>query len=118
MDRQGDDWEKAMSPPLPPPTQYPYLPWRIMSSTIMGVTGLLSRGFLYGLNSVEVTGLDKFLTLLESRRDPRKRQRGLITGITPPLPPPSPPPPHTNPPPSLQPRQRVSHPPSPLPPPN
>lgn len=84
MDRQGDDWEKTMSPPLPPPTQYPYLPWRIMSSTIMGVTGLLSRGFLYGLNSVEVTGLDKFLTLLESRRDPRKRQRGLITGITPP----------------------------------
>lgn len=97
MDRQGDDWEKAMSPPLPPPTQYPCLPWRIMSSAIMGVTGMLSRGFLYGLNSVEVTGLDKFLALLESRRDPRKRQRGLITGTSLPLPLPLPTTTRTNP---------------------
>lgn len=86
-----------MSPPLPPPTQYPCLPWRIMSSAIMGVTGMLSRGFLYGLNSVEVTGLDKFLALLESRRDPRKRQRGLITGTSLPLPLPLPTTTRTNP---------------------
>ena len=52
----------------------------------MGITGLLSRGFLFGLNSVEVTGLDKFLALLDSRRDPAKRERGLITGISLPLP--------------------------------
>ena len=74
-----------MSRPLAPPPN-PSLPWRITSSAIMGITGLLSRGFLFGLNSVEVTGLDKFLALLDSRRDPAKRERGLITGISLPLP--------------------------------
>ncbi|KAK1828430.1 acyltransferase [Podospora conica] len=66
-----------MSRPLAPQT--PSLPWRITSSTIMGLTGLISRGFLLGLNSVEVIGLDKFLALLDSRRDPEKRERGLLT---------------------------------------
>ncbi|KAK0711452.1 acyltransferase-like protein [Lasiosphaeris hirsuta] len=63
----------------PPAPQAPSLPWRLSSATIMGLTGILSRGFLYGLNSVEVTGLSRFLDILDSRRDIEKRQRGLLT---------------------------------------
>ncbi|ORY69906.1 uncharacterized protein BCR38DRAFT_454809 [Pseudomassariella vexata] len=57
----------------------PRLPWRATSSFVMGVTGMLSRGFLYGLNTVEVTGLQRFLDILDKRKDPEKRERGLIT---------------------------------------
>jgi len=46
----------------------------------MGLTGILSRGFLRGLNTVEVAGLSRFVELLESRQDPEKRKRGLLTG--------------------------------------
>lgn len=60
--------------------QSPSLPWRLTSSMVMGLTAALSRGFLYGLNSVEVIGLQRFLDLLDSRKDVEKRQRGLITG--------------------------------------
>ncbi|KAK4455914.1 hypothetical protein QBC34DRAFT_388300 [Podospora aff. communis PSN243] len=67
----------VMSQPSPPPT--PSLPWRITSSAIMGLTGAASRGFLHGLNTVEVSGLSRFVQLLESRQDPEKRQRGLLT---------------------------------------
>ncbi|KAK3692945.1 hypothetical protein B0T22DRAFT_31592 [Podospora appendiculata] len=66
------------SPPKPAPTS-PSLPWRISSSLLMGMTGLVSKVYLYGLSGVEVTGLAKFLSVLEARRDPEKRQRGLIT---------------------------------------
>lgn len=62
------------------PLQQPSLPWRMTSSVIMGLTAALSRGFLYGLNSVEVTGLERFLEVLDKRKDVEKRQRGLITG--------------------------------------
>ncbi len=68
-----------MSTSMGPPQQ-PGLPWRIASSVVMGVTGLLSKGFIYGLNRVEVVGLDGFLRILDSRRDVEKRQRGLVTG--------------------------------------
>ncbi|KAI1648556.1 uncharacterized protein F4817DRAFT_334321 [Daldinia loculata] len=61
------------------PLQQPSLPWRMTSSVIMGLTAALSRGFLYGLNSVEVTGLERFLEVLDKRKDVEKRQRGLIT---------------------------------------
>ncbi|KAK1756051.1 hypothetical protein QBC47DRAFT_378951 [Echria macrotheca] len=61
----------------PPPTLS--LSWRMASATIMGVTGIISRSFLYGLNSVEVTGLSRFLEILETRKDPEKRKRGLLT---------------------------------------
>jgi monolysocardiolipin acyltransferase len=47
---------------------------------IMGLTAGVSRVFLFGLNTVEVTGLNRFLALLEQRKDVNKRQRGLITG--------------------------------------
>ncbi|KAF3060030.1 Lysophosphatidylcholine acyltransferase [Daldinia childiae] len=61
------------------PLQQPSLPWRMTSSVIMGLTAALSRSFLYGLNSVEVTGLERFLEVLDMRKDVEKRQRGLIT---------------------------------------
>ena len=46
----------------------------------MGLTGGLTRVFYYGLNRVEVTGLDKFLQTLDKRKDVEGRTRGLITG--------------------------------------
>jgi monolysocardiolipin acyltransferase len=46
----------------------------------MGLTGTLSRGFLYGLNYVEVIGLDGFLETLNKRKDLNNRERGLLTG--------------------------------------
>jgi len=68
-----------MSQPPAPPN--PSLSWRMASATIMGMTGVLSRGFLYGLNTVEVTGLSRFVQILDSRQDPGKRERGLLTGM-------------------------------------
>ncbi|KAI0393639.1 acyltransferase [Xylariaceae sp. FL0594] len=61
------------------PQQRPSLPWRMTSSLVMGLTAGLSRVFLYGLNTVEVTGLDRFLAILDERKDVEKRQKGLIT---------------------------------------
>lgn len=62
-----------------PPSQ-PGLPWRITTTVVMGMMGILSKGFIYGLNRVEVVGLDGFLRILDRRRDVEKRQRGLLTG--------------------------------------
>lgn len=59
----------------------PSVSWRILSSSIMGVTGSISRVFLYGLNYLEVIGLDSFLEKLNERSDIEGRQRGLLTGI-------------------------------------
>ena len=60
----------------------PSLPWRFTSSLIMGLTGGLSRVFYYGLNRVEVFGLEKFIHTLDRRKDLEARERGLITGIS------------------------------------
>ena len=65
------------------PPASPSLPWRFSSSLIMGLTGSISRGFLYGLNYMEVTGLDRFLETLDKRKDVESRERGLITGMKP-----------------------------------
>lgn len=54
--------------------------WRATSTFVMATTGMLCRSFLYGLNDVEVVGLDNFLKLLDARKDVEARQRGLITG--------------------------------------
>lgn len=62
------------------PLEQPSLPWRMSSSFILGATCMLSRGFLYGLNTVETNGLDRFLEILDKRKDVNKRERGLITG--------------------------------------
>ncbi|KAH8690145.1 tafazzin [Talaromyces proteolyticus] len=53
--------------------------WRAGSSLTMFEIGALCRGFLLGLNKLEVNGLESFTELLDSRRDPSKRTRGLIT---------------------------------------
>ncbi|KAI1313761.1 acyltransferase [Xylaria venustula] len=57
----------------------PSLSMRVTSSLIMGLTASLSRVFLYRLNSVEVTGLQRFLDILDRRKDVNKRERGLLT---------------------------------------
>ena len=62
-------------PPAPPS-----LPWRIGSSTVMGVVGSLTRAFMYGLNRTETHGLESFLEVLDNRKDVDQRERGLITG--------------------------------------
>ncbi|KAI0123849.1 tafazzin [Xylariales sp. AK1849] len=67
------------SPPATVPLQRPSLPWRASSSVVMGLTGLIWRGFLYGLNTVETTGLQGFLKILDDRENIDNRQRGLIT---------------------------------------
>ncbi|KAK3997351.1 hypothetical protein QBC44DRAFT_280254 [Cladorrhinum sp. PSN332] len=72
-----------MSPHKPAAVQRPSLSMRMKSSMIMGVTGLISRTFLYGFNRVEVSGLQRFIELVDSRESPEKRQRGLLTGIQP-----------------------------------
>lgn len=59
----------------------PSLPWRAASTVVMGVTGLLTRGFLFGASRTEVHGLEGFLKLLDARQDVQGRQRGLITGM-------------------------------------
>lgn len=60
--------------------EQPSLSWRMSSSLVLGATSMLCRGFLYGLNTVETTGLDRFLEILDKRKDVDKRERGLITG--------------------------------------
>ncbi|KAL8928752.1 MAG: hypothetical protein Q9208_001530 [Pyrenodesmia sp. 3 TL-2023] len=62
----------------PPPTQ-PSLPWRIGSAMVMGFVGLNSRLFMFQANNTEVHRLDGFLRLLDRRKDPAQRERGLIT---------------------------------------
>lgn len=58
----------------------PSLPWRASSNmTMWGVAGLC-RAFLSGLCRAEVHGYDEFTALLDARKDPAQRSKGLITG--------------------------------------
>lgn len=68
-----------MSAPTGGQPQGPSLPWRVTSSLVLGVSSCISKAFLFGLNKTEVYGLQRFLDILDSRADPAKRQRGLIT---------------------------------------
>ncbi|KAL4933291.1 uncharacterized protein BDV17DRAFT_279071 [Aspergillus undulatus] len=57
----------------------PSLFWRSLSSTtILGVAALC-RSFLYVCSRPEAHGLEPFLELLESRKDPSQRTKGLLT---------------------------------------
>lgn len=67
------------SPFTSPPAQ-PSLPWRIGSAIVMGFVGLNSRLFMFRANDTEVHGLEGFLRTLDRRKDPARRERGLITG--------------------------------------
>lgn len=62
------------------PPQQPSLTWRNTSSILIGLSVAVSKGFLYGLNKVETIGLERFVELIEQRRDVKKRTKGLITG--------------------------------------
>jgi len=57
------------------------LSWRIRATAVIAFTGIASKIFLYGLNRTEVQGLDEFVKILEERRDPAGRERGLLTGL-------------------------------------
>ena len=63
------------------PQSQPSAPWRAAATFVMGVTGTLFRGLMYGANRPEVHGLDKFLQVLDQRKDVEKRKRGLITSM-------------------------------------
>lgn len=71
------NYEQVMSGPAPPTR--PGLPWRLASVAVMSSVGALSRGFLYGFNNVEVIGLNNLLRMLDKRKAPENRQRGLLT---------------------------------------
>jgi len=58
----------------------PPLLQRVVSNTTIGLVGFLCRTFLYGLSRTEVHGLENFIELVDERRDPARRERGLITG--------------------------------------
>lgn len=58
----------------------PSLPWRFSSAATIGIISSMAKTFLYGFNNIEVTGLDKFLEILDRRKDIEGRHRGLITG--------------------------------------
>jgi monolysocardiolipin acyltransferase len=58
----------------------PSFPARIGSAINIGLVGFLSRSFLYALNRTQTQGLDRFLEILDSRKDETKRTRGLVTG--------------------------------------
>ncbi|KAK8046443.1 Bctaz1 [Apiospora saccharicola] len=76
---RNDPEASAASIAMRTPLEQPSLPWRMSSSIVLGATCMLSRGFLYGLNTVETKGLDRFLEILDKRKDVDKRERGLIT---------------------------------------
>ena len=59
----------------------PSLPWRVASALEFGVAGFISRCFLYGFSNTQVFGLDRFLAVLDGRKDEGARTRGLITGM-------------------------------------
>ncbi|TLD14317.1 uncharacterized protein PgNI_04762 [Pyricularia grisea] len=63
------------------PPQQPGFTWRNTSSMLIGLSVAVSKGFLYGLNKVETIGLERFVELLDQRRDVQKRTKGLITAI-------------------------------------
>ncbi|KAI1010238.1 hypothetical protein LB505_012133 [Fusarium chuoi] len=64
-------------PDSEPPAQ-PSLPWRIASATVMGSVGAFARVFMNGFNTLEVTGLQGLLGVLD-RRKREGRERGLLT---------------------------------------
>ncbi|KAI3547195.1 acyltransferase [Colletotrichum abscissum] len=56
----------------------PSLPWRMASSAIMGLTGAISRAFLYTFHDVQTENQARFLEVLDKRRA-ETPERGLIT---------------------------------------
>jgi hypothetical protein len=71
---------RSIAMPLGATADRPSAWWRAGSSMTMFDIGALCRGFLVTFSNLEVNGLEAFTELLDSRRDPSKRTRGLITG--------------------------------------
>ncbi|KAL3463915.1 hypothetical protein BJX64DRAFT_276120 [Aspergillus heterothallicus] len=53
--------------------------WRGLSSTTIVGVAALCRSFLYACSRPETHGLEPFLELLDSRKDPSQRTKGLLT---------------------------------------
>ncbi|OJJ01726.1 hypothetical protein ASPVEDRAFT_41314 [Aspergillus versicolor CBS 583.65] len=70
MSRQTDSGATGESPSLF---------WRSLSATTIFSVAGLCRSFLYGCSYPETHGLEQFLQLLESRKDPSQRKKGLLT---------------------------------------
>lgn len=68
---------------MPNEEEHPERPsalWRGASAFTIAASGAAVRAFLFGFCKVETHGLEAFAKLLETRWDPKGRQRGLITG--------------------------------------
>ncbi|KAL2809407.1 hypothetical protein BJX63DRAFT_405763 [Aspergillus granulosus] len=70
MSRQSDIGATAESPSAF---------WRGLSSTTIVGVAALCRSFLYACSRPETHGLESFLELLDSRKDPSQRTKGLLT---------------------------------------
>ncbi|KKK19336.1 tafazzin [Aspergillus rambellii] len=57
----------------------PSLFWRALSSTTMVGVAALCRSFLFVCSRPEIHGLEPFLELLDSRKDPSQLTKGLLT---------------------------------------
>lgn len=55
--------------------------WRGLSAAVMFGIGGFCRSFMLVASKPEINGLESFLELVDSRRDPRNRERGLVTGM-------------------------------------
>ncbi|KAL2856187.1 hypothetical protein BJX68DRAFT_253389 [Aspergillus pseudodeflectus] len=55
--------------------------WRGLSSTTIVGVAALCRSFLYACSRPETHGLEPFLELLDSRKDPSQRTKGLLTEL-------------------------------------
>lgn len=64
---------------LYPNTEAPSFFWRSLSHHTIFSVAALSRLFLFAFNKTEVHGLPRFLDLLVSRSDYKRRRRGLVT---------------------------------------
>lgn len=61
------------------PPSRPSLSWRLSSVAVMTSVASVCRGFLYGFNNVEITGLSNLTDELDQRKEPGGRERGLLT---------------------------------------
>lgn len=62
------------------PPEQPSAIWRASSALTVGMVGTLSWLFLRIPNRLEVHGSERFLELLDERKDVGQRTKGLITG--------------------------------------
>jgi monolysocardiolipin acyltransferase len=59
----------------------PSLTWRVSSMFTLGLVASLSRLYMFAFEKTDLHGLNDFLKLLDERKRPEDRRRGLITGM-------------------------------------